>query len=195
MEAPHAYIGDDQNSAAQLSLRDSSVFEDVVSQYRPALYRRAYRLVNDPFDAEDAVQDALLSAYKHLDQFKGKAKMTTWLTSIVTNSALSQIRRRPRQIHMSLDDRLDEQGDYCVSDKLADAKPSPEVECMNSELHGHLMRAVTELSPCLRKVIQLRHIDELTTDEAAQIMGVAEGTVKANSSRARSKLRKMALGA
>jgi RNA polymerase sigma-70 factor (ECF subfamily) len=195
MEAPHAYIGDDQNSAAQLSLRDSSVFEDVVSQYRPALYRRAYRLVNDPFDAEDAVQDALLSAYKHLDQFKGKAKMTTWLTSIVTNSALSQIRRRPRQIHMSLDDRLDEQGDYCVSDKLADAKPSPEVECMNSELHGHLMRAVTELSPCLRKVIQLRHIDELTTGEAAQIMGVAEGTVKANSSRARSKLRKMALGA
>jgi RNA polymerase sigma-70 factor (ECF subfamily) len=195
MEAPHAYIGDDQNSAAQLSLRDSSVFEDVVSQYRPALYRRAYRLVNDPFDAEDAVQDALLSAYKHLDQFKGKAKMTTWLTSIVTNSALSQIRRRPRQIHMSLDGRLDEQGDYCVSDKLADAKPSPEVECMNSELHGHLMRAVTELSPCLRKVIQLRHIDELTTGEAAQIMGVAEGTVKANSSRARSKLRKMALGA
>jgi RNA polymerase sigma-70 factor, ECF subfamily len=194
MEAPYAYIGDDQNSAVQLSLRDSRVFEDVVSQYRPALYRRAYRLVDDPFDAEDAVQDALLSAYKHLDQFKGKAKMTTWLTSIVTNSALSQLRRRPRQIQVSLDDRLDEEGDYCLSDKLADAKPSPEVACMNSELHGHLMQSVAELTPSQRKAIQLRHVDGLTTGEAAQILGVAEGTVKAHVSRARSRLRKMALG-
>jgi L-glyceraldehyde 3-phosphate reductase len=56
--------------------------------------------VGDPHDAEDAVQDALLSAYKHLDQFKRTAKMTTWLTSIVTNSALSQLRRRPRHPHI-----------------------------------------------------------------------------------------------
>ena len=60
------------------------------------------------------MQDALLSAYKHLDQFKGTAKMTTWLTAIVTNCALTQLRRRPRQPHVSLDERSDEERDYCV---------------------------------------------------------------------------------
>ena len=194
MQEQQTHIGEGQNPAVQISRQDSCEFEDVVSRSLPSLYRRAYRYVRDPHDAEDAVQDALLSAYKHLDQFKGTAKMTTWLTSIVTNCALTQLRRRPRQPHVSLDDRLDAEQEYCVSDRLADAKPSPEVECMNLELRGHLMRAVTELSPCLRKVIRLRHMDGLTTGEAAQVLGVAEGTVKAHVSRARTMLRKMALG-
>jgi RNA polymerase sigma-70 factor, ECF subfamily len=192
MRAQQPYIGDEQNLAVQLNRQDSREFEDVVSQSLPALYRRAYRFVGDPHDAEDAVQDALLSAYKHLDQFKGNAKMATWLTSIVTNSALTQLRRRPRQPHVSLDERLDEEQDYCVSDRLADTKPSPENECIQSELLGHLMRFVAQLSPSLRKVVQLRHLDGFTTDEAAQTLGVAEGTVKAQVSRARSKLRQMA---
>jgi RNA polymerase sigma-70 factor, ECF subfamily len=195
MRAQQPYIGDEQNLAVQLNQKDSREFEDVVSQSLPALYRRAYRFVGDPHDAEDAVQDALLSAYKHLDQFKGNAKMATWLTSIVTNSALTQLRRRPRQPHVSLDERLDEEQDYCVSDRLADTTPSPENECIHSELFGHLMEFVAELTPSLRRVIQLRHFDGLTTGEAAQMLGVAEGTVKAQVSRARSKLRQMARAA
>ncbi len=184
-------IGEGQKPSVQISRQDSGEFEDVVSRYLPSLYRRAYRYVGDAHDAEDAVQDALLSAYTHLDQFRGTARMTTWLTAIVTNCALTQLRRRPRQPHVSLDDRLDEERDYCVSDRLADAKPSPEVEFMNLELHGHLLQFVTELSPCLRKVIQLRHLEDMTTSEAAHILGVTDGTVKAQVSRARTKLKRL----
>lgn len=191
MQEGPTHIGEGQNNAVQIGRQGTCEFEDVVSRVLPSLYRMAYRYVSDPHDAEDAVQDALLSAYTHLDQFKGTAKMTTWLTAIVTNCALTQLRRRPRQPHVSLDDRLDEERDYCVSDRLADAKPSPEVECMNSELHGHLLHFVTKLSPCLQRVIQLRHFEEMTTSQAADTLQVADGTVKAHVSRARTKLKRL----
>jgi len=174
-----------------MEVQGPAQFQDAVSRYLPSLYRRAYRFVGDPHDAEDAVQDALLSAYKHLDQFKGRAKMTTWLTSIVTNCALTQLRRRPRHPHVSLHERLDEEQDYCVSDRLADAKPSPETECIGSELHAYLMQSMAELSPSLRRVIQLRGLEGMTTGEAADILGVSHGTVKAQVSRARSKLKRL----
>jgi RNA polymerase sigma-70 factor (ECF subfamily) len=147
--------------------------------------------MGDPHDAEDAVQDALLSAYKHLDQFKGTAKMATWVTSIVTNSALTQLRRRPRKPHVSLDERLDEEQDYFLSDRLADARPSPENECMWSELHGHFLAFLAELSPTLRKTIQLRGMEGMSTSEVADVLGVSQGTVKANVSRARTKLKQL----
>jgi RNA polymerase sigma-70 factor (ECF subfamily) len=147
--------------------------------------------VGDPHDAEDAVQDALLSAYKHLDQFKERAKLTTWLTAIVTNSALTQLRKRPRQLHLSLDERLGEDQDYCVADSVADAGLSPEGECIRSQTREHLMQFVAELSPALRKAIQLRDLEGLTTSEAAHILGVPDGTVKARVSRGRSKLKRL----
>ena len=188
MQARHVPIKEEQNPAVHIREQHMVELQEAVSQYLPSLYRRAYRFVGDPQDAEDAVQDALLSAYKHLDQFRGNSKMTTWLTAIVTNCALTQLRRRPRQPHVSLDERLDEEQDYCVSDRLADAKPSPEHECIGSELHGHLLQFVTELAPSVRKVIQLRYLEDKTTGEVAHILGLADGTVKSHASRARTKL-------
>jgi RNA polymerase sigma-70 factor, ECF subfamily len=194
MQARQSHIGNDQKPSVRAREEDTREMQDAVSRYLVSFCRRAYRYVGDADDAEDAVQDALLSAYKHLDQFNGKAKITTWLTSIVTNSALTQLRRRPRQPHLSLDERLGEEQDYCVSDRLADARPSPEDECIKSDLHGHLMHFVTELSPSLRQAIQMHDLDGLTTSEAAYILGVPEGTVKARVSRARSKLKRLMRG-
>src|SRR3981189_1133741 len=111
----------------------------------PAFYRRAYPCLGNAGDAEDAVQDALLSACRHLGQFKGQAKMSTWLTTIVINSALTQLRRRPRHVHTSLDEPLGEEPGYCVSERLADQRPSPEDECIKSDLYEHLMQFVEEL--------------------------------------------------
>ncbi len=85
--------------------------QEVLTQSMPLFYRRAYRYLGNAADAEDAVQDALLSACRHLDQFKGQSKMSTWLTTIVINSALTQLRRRPRQIHTSLDEQLGDDQD------------------------------------------------------------------------------------
>ena len=164
--------------------------QDVLSRYLPSFYRRAYRYLGNAADAEDAVQDALLSAYKHLDQFKGEAQMSTWLTAIVTNSARMHLRRRPRQIHVSLDEKSAEDQEYTVSDRLADARPSPEDECRKSELGTCLKQFVEQLSPPLRKAFQLRALDGLSTSEAARILGVPEGTVKAQLARARARLRR-----
>jgi len=164
---------------------------DVLSRCRPLFYRKAYRQLGNAADAEDAVQDAHLSAYKHLDQFKGQAQMSTWLTAIVTNSARMQLRKRPRQIHMSLDEQFGEEPGHCVSERLADRRPSPEDECFKSELYGYLMHFLEDLPPASRNAFQLRDLDGLTTSEVAQILGVADVTVKAHVSRARAKLRRL----
>jgi RNA polymerase sigma-70 factor, ECF subfamily len=191
MQAQQAYIGDEPSTFAHIREQHTTQLEDGVSRYLPALYRRAYRYVGDPHDAEDAVQDALLSAYKHLDQFKATAKMTTWLTTIVTNSALTQLRRRSRHPHVSLNEQLNEEQDYFLSDTLADARPTPEDECASSESHGFLMQFLSELSPSLQQAIQLRYLDGLTMSEAARILGVPLATMKARVWRARAQLKRM----
>jgi RNA polymerase sigma-70 factor (ECF subfamily) len=192
MEKTDSNIGTGQDLENRIPGKDMLEMQDVLSLWMPSFYRRAYRYLGNAADAEDAIQDAFLSACRRLGQFRGQSKMSTWLTTIVINSSITQLRRRPRQVHLSLDERLgeEEQG-YCLSERLADGKPSPETECMNSEMHGHLMRCVAELPPSLRRAFQLRELDGKTISEAAGILGVANVTVKAQVSRARAKLRRM----
>jgi RNA polymerase sigma-70 factor (ECF subfamily) len=189
MQAQHSHMEYEQ--AAPIQEQGLGELRDAVSHYMPVLYKRAYRYVGDPHDAEDAVQDALLSAYTHLHQFKGTAKMTTWLTTIVTNSALTKLRRRPRHSYVSLDEPLTEEQGYRFSDRLADVRPSPEGECIRSEMQGKLMRSVMELSPLLREAIQLCDLDGLSTTEVAHSLGVPCGTMKSRVSRARLKLKQL----
>lgn len=162
-----------------------------LSRCRASFFRSAYRFLENTADAEDAVQDALLSAYKHIDQFRGEAQMSTWLTAIVANCARMQLRKRPRNIHVSLDEPIGEEQEFPMSELLADCRLSPEDECRNSELRARLEDLLTQLSPPLRKAFQLRDLDGLTTSEAAHILGVADGTVKAQLARARAKLRRL----
>ena len=191
MEKTKSNIGTEQRLDARTHEKDTQEMQDILSRWLPSFYRRAYRYLGNSADAEDAVQDALLAAYTHLDQFKGQSKMSTWLTTIVTNSALTHLRRRPRQIHTPLDEQVGEEPGYCVAELLADRRPSPEDECIQSEMYGHLMHFVEELPRASRYAFQLRDLDGLTTSEAAQILGVADVTVKAHLSRARAKLRRL----
>jgi RNA polymerase sigma-70 factor (ECF subfamily) len=121
--------------------------------------------------------------------------MSTWLTTIVTNCARMHLRKRPRQIHVSIDERFGEEQEYSLSERLPACGPSPEEECRSSELHWRLMQYVAQLSPPLRRTYQLRALDGLTTSEAARILGVPDGTVKARLTRARAKLRRLMGGA
>jgi RNA polymerase sigma-70 factor (ECF subfamily) len=191
MQTAEAYMGSEQSAEVRIQEEESREMQRILSRSLPSFYRRAYRYLGNAADAEDAVQDALLSAYRNLDQFKGQAQMSTWLTTIVINSALTQLRRRSHQTHLSLDERFGEEQEYCVSERLADCGPSPEDRCIESELHDRLMQFVAELSPSLRKVVQLRDLDGLSTREAAQILGVADVTVKTQVSRARAKLKRL----
>jgi RNA polymerase sigma factor (sigma-70 family) len=165
-----------------------SELQDVLMLYLPRFYKSAYRQLGNAADAEDAVQDAMLAAYLHLDQFKGQAQMSTWLTAIVTNCARMQLRRRPRQPQVSLDETCGADQKYCLSDRLADPGLSPEDQCRNSELRRRLIQSVMRLSPSLRRTFKLRDLDGCSVREAAHTLGLAEGTVKAQLSRARATL-------
>jgi len=190
MQAPEEYVGSEQRPEGRIREKTREM-QDVLSRCRPYFQRAAYRQLGNAADAEDAVQDALLAAYTHLDQFKGQAQMSTWLTTIVTNCARMQLRRRPRQTHLSLDEQSQGEREYSWSERLADRGPSPEDEYWKSEMHERLMQFAAELSPPLRKAFQLRDLDGLTTSEAAHILGEPEGTVKAQLARARAKLRRV----
>jgi RNA polymerase sigma-70 factor (ECF subfamily) len=191
MQEAQAHIRSEQSLNIVCGEGASREMEDIVSRRMRSLYRSAYKFLGNAADAEDAVQDALLSAYKHLDQFRGQSQMSTWLTAIVNNSARMQLRRRPRQVHVSLDERIGEEQEYLVSERLANHDPNPEDECRNSEANARLREFVKQLSPSLRKAFQLRDLDGLTTAEAARVLGVADGTLKAQLSRARAKLKQL----
>jgi len=170
---------------------DSTVreLEGVLSRRLPALHRSAFRVLGNAADAEDAVQDALLSAYKHLHQFRGEAHMSTWLTTIVMNCARMILRRRPRRIHLSLNEQVGDEQKYSFSEQLADSAPNPEDPFHNSETRFHLRHSTARLSPRLRKTFELRELNGLSIRETADILGVPEGTVKAQFARARKKVR------
>src|SRR5256885_3938337 len=147
MQTAEAYIGTGQSVEVRIDEKETRQMHEVLSRSLPSFYRKAYRQLGNAADAEDAVQDALLSAYKHLDQFKGQAQMSTWLTTIVINCARMQLRRRPRRIHLSLDEPFGEEQESCLAERLAHSGPTPEDECRQSELIGRVAEFVAELSP------------------------------------------------
>jgi RNA polymerase sigma-70 factor, ECF subfamily len=173
-----------------VSVHQGAILEmkDVLSLRLPSFYRCAFRLLGNAADAEDAVQEAVLAAYRHIDQFRGQSQMATWLTTIVRNCALMKLRKRSRQIHLSLDEQTGGKEKYFLWERLADTRPSPEEECRNVELIARLQACVVRLSPVLRRTFQLRVLKGFSIFETARILGLPNGTVKAQLARARAKI-------
>lgn len=169
--------------------------EHIMASGLSPLYRRAYRILGNAADAEDAVQDALLAAFTHLDQFRGQSQISTWLTAIVLNCARLQLRRRAKHVQVSLDESTGGSQSISVSERLADHRPNPEDEYRESELSTRLTHFHGQLSPILRRTFLLRDVDGLSIREAARILGVPTGTVKAQSARARKRLKELMRGA
>ncbi len=176
-------IGGEEGAAQQL--------EQLLANGPSSPYKRAYRILGNTADAEDAVQDALLAAYTYLNQFRGQAQISTWLTTIVLNCARLQLRRRPRYVHVPLDRSSEELQPLSVSERLADHRPNPEDESIESELRARLSHLHRQLSPTLRRTLQLRDIDGLSIRETARILGAPIGTVKVQSARARKRLKEL----
>jgi RNA polymerase sigma-70 factor (ECF subfamily) len=173
---------------------DIQEFTDLINRRLPYFHRQALRRLGNAADAEDAVQDALLSAYAHLNQFKGQAQMSTWLTTIVINSARAIARRRPRHLHTPLDPQDQAEDHHAFAQRLADHRPDPEQTCRRSELVQRLACLSARLTPTLRRAFQLREVDGLSILETAQALGVPRSTAKARAARARAKLKRLAQG-
>ena len=162
---------------------------DVITYHSPRFRRIALGHLSNVADAEDAVQDALLSALTHVHQFRGQAKMSTWLTTIVINSARMKLRRRLALVQLALDE-TDGQQDL-LEDIVSDTRPGPEEAYCEREIAETLAHATSRLSPTLRTTFQLRDIDGLSIRETADLLGVPTGTVKARLARARVRLREV----
>ena len=179
--APEALVQHHQSGVEELT----NIFVDRWQ----SLYRIAMRQLENAADAEDAVQDAFLSAYTHLDQFKRQARMSTWVTTIVINSARMKLRRRPRKVHVALSDQSQDHDSEQVLEMLRDRRPNPEEVSQRNELAERAMRFMILISPTLRRTFQLRDVYGLSIRDTAKILGVPNGTVKAQTARARAKLR------
>jgi RNA polymerase sigma-70 factor (ECF subfamily) len=171
----------------QIFGEDGQTLNELLSKYSPAMYRAALRKLGNAEDAEDALQDALLSASRNLGQFKGECHISIWLIAIAINSARMQLRRRFRQRAISLD-QTTEDGEVFYVAEPADCRPNPEEIYKKSEMRSIVTELAAQLSPPLRNAFRLRVFEGLSIREAAQTLGIAEGTLKAQFFRARARI-------
>jgi RNA polymerase sigma-70 factor, ECF subfamily len=161
----------------------------VITHHSARFRRIALGHLSNVADAEDAVQDALLSALTHVHQFRGQAKMSTWLTTIVINSARMKLRRRLTSVQLPLDETDGQQ--ELLEDIVSDTRPGPEETYREREIAETLAQATSRLSPTLRTTFQLRDMDGLSIRQTAHLLGVPAGTVKARLARARMRLKEV----
>ena len=176
-EGPAAELSDDA-VVARVRAGEAALFELIMRRYNQRLYRAARAILRDDHEAEDAIQEAYVQAYVHLGQFQGRAKLSSWLTRIAVNEALRRARRRAR-------------GEEVGQEMSHVAAPirGPEQEAVRAELRGALESAVDELPEAFRTTFVLRDVEELSTAETADCLGIPEETVKTRLHRARALLR------
>lgn len=167
---------------------DRAEFARLVDKYHEMIYRLAIKMVNNPQDAEDILQETFIKAYRHLEKFDGRSSLSTWLYRIATNEALMFLRRQKPDM-ISVDETLDTGEGEVEPLKIVDWSSLPEDELMSAEAQVYLDKAVEKLSPSLRVVFVLRDIQSLSTRETAEVLNISETAVKTRLSRARLQLR------
>ncbi|MFZ0212872.1 MAG: sigma-70 family RNA polymerase sigma factor [Candidatus Acidiferrales bacterium] len=166
---------------------DAQAFEKLVERYEGRIFRLAQNIMQNREDAEDVSQEAFVQAFQHLDKFQGDSRFSTWLTRIAINQALMKLRKKRRVKEFSLDEPVEE--DLPVPVQLVDWGPTPEQRYSQREMQRILSEAIAGLRPMFRAVFQLRDIEEFSTEETAQALGLSIPAVKARAVRARLQLR------
>jgi RNA polymerase sigma-70 factor (ECF subfamily) len=172
----------DEEVVVRVRAGDTHLFEVLMRRYNQRLYRAARAILQNDADAEDAVQQAYINAYRHLGQFEGRARFSTWVTRIAVHEALS---RRRRACDTPLGSGDDQQVERAVS-----AAPDPEHQAYAGELGALLASALAMLPHRYRSVFMLREFDGLNTAETARQLCVSEDTVKTRLHRARGLLQR-----
>jgi RNA polymerase sigma-70 factor (ECF subfamily) len=167
---------------------DVSAFDELVKRHDRKLLRIAQSVTHNREEAEDAVQEAFLKAYRKLDQFHEKAKFSTWMIRIVLNEALMKLRKKRSVREESLDNNLPSNSDVLPRD-LADCSPDPQELYGAVEFRKILVKCLGSLQPRLRVVFVLRDIEELSVSEICQLLGLSAVAVKSRLFRARRQLR------
>ena len=181
---------DDVSQVARIVAGDRGAFEQLMRSHNAALFRAARAIVRDDADAEDVLQEAYLAAYRHLPEFRGDSKLSTWLTRIVINQALGRLRSRRRDNVVELiDDRTEGAAPPLEQAMEEPGGASPEAAAIRAELRRLLERKIDELPLAFRTAFMLREVEEMTIEEAAECLAIPEATVRTRVFRARALLR------
>lgn len=179
---------DEAPFVAQARKGDDRAFAELVKRYEAKIFRLAQHITQNREDAEDVLQETFLRAYEHLDQFQGNSKFYTWIVRIAVNQALMKLRRRRTDKSVSLDETIDT-GEDTVTREIAAWDEDPEQRFSREELGEILDSAIQTLAPSYRSVFLLRDVDDLSTEETAEALGLSVPAVKSRLLRARLQLR------
>jgi len=180
---------DDATLARRIIARERGAFELLMRRYNRRLYRVARSMLRNDAEAEDALQDAYLSAYQSLGNFRGEASLATWLSRVVVNQCLGRMRRQARRdniVPMVSLGGPDEQEHAAMP---SEESHTPERALLRAELRAVLERKLDELPEAFRTVFVLRCVEELSVEETARCLSIPEATVRTRHFRARSMLR------
>ena len=168
---------------------DHEAFYELMKPYEKAVYFAARSVVNNPADAEEVAQEAVLKAFNNLSRFRLESKFSTWLVQITINEARMRLRKERRHRYESIDEQAkDDEGDYIPKD-FADWRDIPSEELQRKELRDALERAMAALGSKYREVLICRDVQHISIAETAQILGITEASVKTRLLRARLQLR------
>jgi RNA polymerase sigma-70 factor, ECF subfamily len=178
---------DEARLIADIRAGNTEAFEYFVRQYQPKITRIAFRLLRDLGEADCAAQESLLRAWQSLNEFREGSTFETWLTRICINWCKDRLKRR--RVILYFHQTADEREDEGPRDAAPHPTPSPERRAQSREIRDHLRAAIESLSPRQKTVFTLKHFEELSIPEIADLMGLDSGTVKSHLFRAAQKIR------
>ena len=178
----------EQIDLAALQQKNKAEFARVLDQNADRIYRLALKMVGNPQDAEDVLQETFIKAFNNINQFEGRSKISTWLYRIAVNESLMLLRSRKVQV-LPLDKDIEtDQGDT-IPRQIMDWCCLPEKELMSGESRKHIRKAINTLSDANRAAFLLRDVEGLSTKEAAETLEISESALKVRLMRARMQLR------
>jgi RNA polymerase sigma-70 factor, ECF subfamily len=177
----------DAGLVAQAQGGKLEAFEELVRRHSQLIYRALVAILGDPVEAQDGMQDALLSAFKHIAGFQGRSKFSTWLVSIARNTAFQRLRGR-REVESLDEGECEEDHDFRPRQVRA-WQDNPEQCCSKSEIRQLIEKGISGLPPKYRVVVMLRDVEQLSTDEVARQLGLSAPAVKVRLLRGRLMLR------
>src|SRR5258708_13842374 len=186
--ASSATTFDESNLVARAQAGEQAAFAALVAEYSRKIYRVAKNITQNDEDAEDVLQETFLKAYEHLSGFQGNSKFYTWIVRIAVNESLMKLRKRKGNLFVSLDDPV-EPGEEEVKREIAVRENSPQQSYSRDDMQGILNEAVDSLKPDFRTVFTLRDIEELSTEDTPEALGLSVPDVRSILVRARLALR------
>ncbi len=176
---------------ARIIAGETDLFHELIRPYERMVYLSILTMLRNAQEAEDAAQEVMINAFRHLKSFRGDAKFSTWLVTIAMNEARQRLRKAKAAQFESLDEsKEDREGDFTPA-VLTDWREIPSEALEKKEMRQKLREAVEQLPPIYREVLVLRDLEELNQEETASALGINVTLVKVRLHRARMMLQKM----